>query len=314
MIGQERLYDLMQLLESRSVDLRAEVLVHHLMEGGLGAQEFVVKQQEFFSREYVKDISRAQMVENEWYVYYLELELSRAGFYDMLPESLFHQPQTKAFRERAGVSEMINSYKVNAEIEKGVRKFFQPLENEYFQQQLMLEKEEVSLLDALRNRALTAYFLKFWGLPVSFGAREAASFLLLLPYASQINGNIPLTEACLKLLLKEQVSIRRKAPEPIQVQDDAITRMGQPLGDYMVCGTEFFEDYPVLSYEIGPLKHSRVSDYIEGGGKEALIRVFNEYFAPVEADITIEIIMDKKTPGMSFEDGVEVILGYSSIM
>ncbi|MCH5599219.1 hypothetical protein [Niabella ginsengisoli] len=77
-----------------------------------------------------------------------------------------------------------------------------------------LEKEEVNMLDALKNKALSDYFLKFWGLPASLTIHEVASFLLLFPYANVINGNIPLMRACLKVLLKEDVDIIRKSPLP----------------------------------------------------------------------------------------------------
>ncbi|WP_018629754.1 type VI secretion system baseplate subunit TssG [Niabella aurantiaca] len=306
-------------LQERNADVKAEVLLNHALENGFPEQGFVTHNNGYFYRDFVKDIYQTNVIEDNWYRIFIEVGLSRAGFYDMLPEALFHQPETSEFRQRAGVAEMIDRYKKNLVKENETRKFFQPFENEFFYQQMMLEKEEVNLLDVLKSRILTKYFLDFWGLPPSFKVHEAASFLLLLPHAHRISGNLPVMESCLKALLHEPVQILRKEPQVIRVEAAAGLGSGaglgeQPLGDYMVCGTEFVEDYPVLQYKIGPLKNGKISDFINNKEKEVLIRTFNDYFAPVEADIEIEILIEPAAEGMSFDAGSEVILGYSSVM
>ncbi|MCH5721009.1 hypothetical protein [Niabella hibiscisoli] len=178
-----------------------------------------------------------------------------------------------------------------------------------------LEREELNLLDTLRNKTLSLYFLKFWGLPASLTVHEVASFLLLFPYANIINGNISLMQSCLRVLLKEAVVIMQKQPVATIAEGDWDMGLGsQPLGDYMICGNDFMEEYPNLSYKIGPLKNSRVTEYIEEGRKEILIRTFNNFFAPVEADIEIDIEINNSIPGMSFAEEDEIILGYSSVM
>ncbi len=310
---------LSEWLQQRDADVKAEVLLNHALENGFPEQGYVTHNNGYFYREFVKDIYRTNVIEDDWYRTFLEIGLSRAGFYDMLPEALFHQPETSEFRQQAGVAEMIDRYKKNLTKENEIRKFFQPFEHEFFYQQRMLEKEEISLLDILKSQILTKYFLDFWGLPASFKVHEAASFLLLLPYAHQISGNLPIMESCLKTLLNEPVQIVRKEPELIQVPKNeglgSGTGLGaEPLGDYMVCGSEFMEDYPVLLYKIGPLENGKVSDFINNKEKDLLIKTFNDYFAPVEADIEIEIIVTQKTEGMSFDEESEVILGYSSII
>lgn len=315
MTKEEKIYNLSGILQQRNADIRAEVLVNHAIENGFPQDGFVVNNNGFFYREFVKDILSSTVIEDSWYRTYIELQLSRPGFYDMLPEALFHQPETTEFRQRAGVAEMTERYKRNAAKEKEVRKFFQPLENEIFFQQMMLEREEVYLLDALKSKILNRYFINFWGLPTSLKMHEAASFLLLLPHASIINGNLALMQSCLSALLNEEVVMRRKEPDAIDVGEISFGVLGQSaLGDYMVCGTDFMEDYPVLTYHIGPVKNSNISSFIEGGEKDIIINTFNKYFAPVEADVVVEIQVNKKEGGMSFDEGEEIILGYSSIM
>lgn len=311
---EEKIYHLFKVLEHLGTDVKAEVLINQAIENGFPEPAFVTSNNGFFFREFARDIYASSVIEDNWYRNFLELQLSRPGFYDMLPEALFHQPETTEFRQKAGVAEMTERYKKNTIREKEVRKFFQPIENEFFQQQVMLEKEEVHLLDILKNTILSRFFLSFWGLPHELKTHEAASFLLLLPYAHQINGNISLMESCLKALLHEEVKIYRREPGYTEAVIENAQMGEQQLGDDMVCGTNFMEDYPVLSYNIGPLKKSKVVDYIQGGTKALVIETFNNYFLPVETDVDIDIAIDNRNKGMSFEEGSEAILGYASIL
>ncbi|MCH5599220.1 hypothetical protein [Niabella ginsengisoli] len=111
MMQEDKLYELLEVLGQRGTDVRAEVLLNHLRENGLIDRSFVVNHNGFFYREFTKDIYASSVVDDKWFRQYLEIELSRAGFYDMLPEALFHQPETSEFRQRSGVAEMITRYK-----------------------------------------------------------------------------------------------------------------------------------------------------------------------------------------------------------
>ncbi|MFL5744678.1 MAG: hypothetical protein ACJ751_08440 [Niastella sp.] len=65
------------------------------------------------------------------------------------------------------------------------------------------------------------------------------------------------------------------------------------LGNDFVCGQTFSEDYPCLQYNIGPLQQSKPVDYVSGGDNDLLLEVFNNYFAPAEADIIINVEVDR---------------------
>jgi hypothetical protein len=79
----------------------------------------------------------------------------------------------------------------------------------------------------------------------------------------------------------------------------------------MVCGNNFTEDYPCLHYVIGPLQNSKPVDYVIGGDNELLLQVFNNYFAPVEADITIEVEVDRSKALVELSESESPILGYA---
>lgn len=301
-------------LQQRSADVKAEVWLNQAMENGLPPTDFVITNDLFFEREFTRDISKTELVEADWLNHYLELHLSRPGLYDLLPEGLFFQPKMADMQRVLSVAEMAAQYRVNKTKEKEIRRFFKPFENEFFYQQLQLEKEEMRLLDGLQEGKLNRFFLRFWDLPETLDISLAISLLLLLPYAHQIAGNLAQMQQALSLLLQENVIIKMGNPPPTPV-GDLVEPLGmQALGDSMVCGSEFREDYPVLIYEIGPLKNTMVTSYLAGGENELLINTFNRFFAPLEADVTVQIEIDRTQATMEMSETVQPILGYTSVL
>lgn len=301
-------------LQQRPADVKAEVWLNQAMENGLRATDFVVTNDLFFEREFTRDISKTELVEADWLTHYLELHLSRPGLYDLLPEGLFFQPKMADMQRVLSVAEMAAQYRVNKAKEKEIRRFFKPFENEFFYQQLQLEREEVRLLDGLQEGRLNKFFLRFWDLPEALDISLAISLLLLLPYAHQIAGNLAQMQQALSLLLQEAAVIKRGNPQPTPV-GELVEPLGmQALGDTMVCGSEFMEDYPVLVYKIGPLKNTMVTSYLAGGENELLINTFNRFFAPLDADITIQIEIDRSQVSMEMSETIQPILGYTSVL
>lgn len=306
---------LKEALSGLSSDIRAEVLVQQAIQAGITHDMFAVKNSLFFENGYAKDIAALDVVEDQWLRRFLEIRLSRPGLYDMLPESLFFQPDSSDLQRRNGIAEMAALYKQNKAKEKELRSFFQPFENEFFHQELQLEREELALLDVLNHAAVNRFLLQFWELPAKLPAQTAASLMLLIPYAHLICGNVSLMQQSLCWLLQEQVTVSLKEPEPVKAGDDLQPGMGMlKLGEDMICGSSFQEDYPVLVYHIGPLKNSGIEDYLERGSCELLLDTFSRFFVPAEADVVIEIAIDRKSGSMSFNAEEAPVLGFSSVL
>jgi predicted component of type VI protein secretion system len=88
----------------------------------------------------------------------------------------------------------------------------------------------------------------------------------------------------------------------------------QSLGDDMVCGNSFMEEYPAYCYTIGPLEQGNVSACLPGGALYTVLETFNRFFVPAEASTETEITIDMQTAGMILGPGREPILGYSSML
>src|SRR5207237_5764447 len=118
---------------------------------------------------------------------------------------------------------------------------------------------------------------------------SAMLLVLLLPYAHAIAGDLRLMQDCLEILLQEKVqivpvtagaSLAASAPNSLGI--------GQ-LGNDMVCGHSFTEDYPCLQYTIGPLQDTNAVEHCVRGRNDIHLQVFTNSFSHPEADVIIHV-------------------------
>jgi len=295
-------------------DIKAELQLLLALSNGLSADEFMVCCNRFFKREYSKDVFSSVIKEDSKKLELLELQLSRTGLYDQLPEGLFFQISQKESRQHS-VNDSALNYKKNKSKEEEIRRFFLPFDNAFFEQRLRLEQEESALLEGLRSGIMNDYFISFWNLPASIPKMFMVPFILLLPYANKIAGDLKLTAQCLGYLLKEKVNLVQRNAGTSSAAGIDFPGLGEgQLGFSMVCGTEFVEDNPVIEIEIGPIKNSQVKDYLEGGKREALMETFIRFFIPAGLDVITSVKLPHEKQDMMLEKGAEPVLGYSTVL
>jgi hypothetical protein len=292
-------------------DIKAEVMANHALQNNVHPDDFVVLHDGRFYREYRTDVYAINKIDDAWLHQLLQLRLSRSGLYDLVPEGLFHQSYTSAKSNAA--TELAAQSRVDRKKELAARKFFQPIENSLFRQRVSLEQEEENLLAGMDNGLLNDYFFTFWEFPEALNKTSAMLLVLLLPYAHAIAGDLELMQNCLEILLQEKVSIELITPAACAAPGrDNSLGMGE-LGNDFVCGQTFSEDYPCLQYNIGPLQQSKPVDYVTGGDNDLLLQVFNNYFAPAEADIIINVEVDRTRALVELSAEESPILGFSAI-
>ena len=313
-------------------DIKAELLLLMALGKGLSKDDVMICSDRFFKREFSNDLFEAVVKEDSKKQVLLELHLSRTGLYDHLPEGLFFQMPQRESGKMAD-NDWVLQYKKNKKKEEDIRRFFSPFESGFFHQRLQLEKEESKLLEGLRTGVLNDYFVRFWGLSPAIPKMFMVPLVLLLPHAHKIAGDLKLTAQCLGYILKEKV---------VLVQKNAVISSGESynvpglglgkLGLNMICGDEFEEDFPTIEIKIGPLKNSKVKEYLEGGTRKLLIETFNRFFIPAGVDVIISVHLTQEEEGdanedmfqkvdrmlervdMLLESGAEPILGYSSVL
>ncbi len=294
-------------------DIRAEVIVDQLIQNNVTWSELVVHCNKFFFRKFSKDIFDAETDSSNDFRDMLHINLSRSGLYDILPEGIFFQPAASS-RKPSSATEMAEEYKINKKQELELRKFFSPLEHEFFYHRYKNFTSEKSLLNGLNNDVLNQYFIRFWKLAKDITPAMALRLTLLLPYIHQIAGDAALMAASLQSIVQEKIncSLVNESSQLPAVHFNVLSKFN--LGNELVCGNTYHEDEICFVFKIGQLKKSAAQDYLPGGKLHMTLQTFYRFFVPVAATIKTEIILQQSKENMHIGFMEEATLGIATVI
>ena len=291
-------------------DVRAEVVVGELLDNHVQESEVAVQMENVFTRAFNKDILDAQLDDSQPYHPFITLTLSRDGLYDRLPEGLFH---AFAPQKQQEVREMVNTYKKHQQEEQEARKFFRPLEHEFFLQRVFLEQREKHLLFDALGKDADELFLSFWGIPEGLPKEPVNKLIRLLPYIHRVAGNLPLVQLYLQAILDERVTITCENG-PVAVSSDTQNGLGEcRLGVDTMTGSLFYTDMPRVIVKVGPLQHRRVYDFLSWQPYGKLLETCLGFLLPadVEAETLLEPHPDEKQVVVNDSRHKEGLMGYN---
>lgn len=177
-----------------SKDIRAETIISQLEE----LPNYVVRNKGIFSRNYSDDLINIQK-ENNLNV----IELSRDGTFHLLPEGVFFKENRLKINDRHVLDKERN--KIREEKQK-IELFFQPFETKYFQLSLELESC-INGIAEKGNYILSDYI--FEGIEINTKNPYIKAILPLLPYVSEVKGNLNLLRDLLQIIFSAKVEIRK---------------------------------------------------------------------------------------------------------
>ena len=264
-------------------DVRAEVVVGELLDNHVRSEEIAVQMQNVFVRSFNKDILNAQLDDSQPYHPFISLTLSRDGLYDRLPEGIFHQftPQ----QQQRSVRDMVINYKRQQKEQQEARKFFRPLENEFFLQRVFLEQKEKHLLFDAFGKDADELFLEFWGIRPDLPSAGLKKLVKLLPYIYRIAGNLPLVKLYLQAILEEPVQITQEN-SGTAVETGSQVPLGESrLGVDMMTGNMFYTDMPLVKIKVGPLQQHRVYDFLPWQPYGKLLETCISFLLPADVEV-----------------------------
>lgn len=282
-------------------NVRAEVIIADIEKNSNLNSGFSIVNKSSFTRSYKRDIIDVEKIED---TNSLLLHLSRNGLYDSLPEGFFHgKPiQNQSFATQRA------RYK---EEEKQARLFFEPLENEFFNQRLLIEKNERELLSEFSNLK-DDFLINFWKVDKEIPKKYLLKLIKLLPFSFKISGDLELTRLCLEKILQVDVSFEKKySRDEINLLNDNNRNI---LGVDTVLSSSNSDVFTMsIQSIIGPINSKKIDDYLKENGILKFINLFYEYFIPVDVDISTKIIAKSKN-GFSLDETDVSILGVSTIV
>ncbi|MEZ0540560.1 hypothetical protein [Fibrella arboris] len=272
-------------------DIRAEVW--------LARQEHpnvVVRPLGTFARAFSPDVvTVADVVEQPGRPDTRYVDISREGFYDMLPEALFHpsgpaddRPET--FAER--------SKRLRQEEKRG-RQFWLPAEQEMMRLRVRIEQHEHQTLAKSTGpiwRELFDWLLVVRGHTLT--EQQQVCLLSIWMNAHRVVGNWSETATYFRRFLQVPVHItygsHRTGLPALQNTDHASPHASPRLGDtrvgidWILPTTDEINDYGgVVQLAIGPLTPSQLVDYLPTGRGWRHIDLLAGYLLPADADYVV---------------------------
>ena len=316
----------------KQVDVRLEVILAELYGGGMDPRhDVLIHSAGLFARSYRRDVGRAKVGPPDALELsdepplpldeqrdYLNIEVHRDGLYDYLPEGLFHQPTTLARDQR----EVFEDFDEQARRIRAARRFFQPIEQEFYLQRLMIEIEsrKYQLTEENLRRYEGGEVLRaFWGLPAGLlDARQLINLLHLLPVVHRINNDPALVMACMELLLNVPIQLRTIPPLTFPItlapgDEPAPNELCRAeLGNFSLDG-DYLDTMPAYELRIGPLTTHQLTDFLAGGRNRKILDLLIGYFLPIETDVVEYLVTTEADQFLVLaDDNPTSVLGVAS--
>lgn len=283
------------LLQSIPMDLRVETVVTDLLKSGYTLDDFFIRPIGIFKRRFGKDIAKLERIELQNSSEIYNIDINREGFYDMLPQGLFHNPPGKGTKAFKKATEMAEEVKIRKKEEREARDFFHIYEIELYYQRLAVEWHERSLLETISITMDDEDFLSYWELPAVFNKLQKGILFYLYPIIDTIRGNVLLMEKVYGLILNEKVSMS-KMPMATRKMDSlkGHNLIGKGLlGLDLVLGSSATPLYQTLKIEVGPVSNQNLLYYLPRARNWMVVNELNRFFLPLFIEYKLKVIVDK---------------------
>lgn len=239
----------------------------------------------FFTRRFSTDVT--DITEMESSPKALEVSLSRRSFYNIFPERFFHGTYSGA----AFVDTMVADYKNRKVEEQHSRKFFRPLEEEFFLQKVAVEREENAIFTSLGSQDLVNFLTNLWSIDPALPKTMATKILKTMPFMYKIAGNMPLLKSILETIVQENISIKQEFATVVQEKEK---NTAWQLGVNLATSSNGKTFLPKYIITIDDIKHpEQIEKYLPQGSITAVVHFFLEHTLPFECDFEIDFTLPK---------------------
>lgn len=309
------------LSQTATKRLRFENIVNELLDEGLLTKTELVIQPERtsvynFERD-VRDITDRSDERNEtlW-----QVGIPRDGFYDTLPERLFHRAKKRTKDE----GEWAEIRHQEEKQEQESRHFFLPFDNEFNHQKAKIARFETRIASG-DDDLLLSEMLRVMAPDAGIDAltlNQKLTLFLIIVGAWQTVGNWERTAECFSRFLAVPVSVRYGWQRAGNVQTTTADNW-QPvrLGSGRL-GVDFVLTHPpdadyggLIRLTIGPLTDAQLSHYLPGGTGLRHVKMLADYLLPAEADWRMNVLTDEVSGGFCLSNaGTSGRLGLTTVL
>ncbi len=246
----------------------------------------------------------------------VRIDVAREGLYDMLPEGVFHEspPGGASIDTESAVREV----EQNRREEKEARRFFLPVEQEFYRQKIALEHQEHAYFQSARPDSRASTFLrKLWNIPVDLSPAQQQGFLFLAPHLHRLAGRLPEVERCFALLLPVPVQLtQRYHPKEVLINLASVPLGEMTLGHDTILSDIIDDPWPYWQLMLGPMKGEQLRSFLEGGAMYRFIRWLSGYLLPAGVDYAIDIEVETDDQAFRLRDDTSFMgrLGHTTYL
>jgi len=237
------------------------------------------------------------------------IKINRDGFYDMLPEGLFHKPPASSIMITE--EEMVKDIVERREEEKQARRFFAPFEAEINYFKTLVELYENRLDKKNEYDDLINIFLKEWKEFDCFTNKQMLILIHVLPVIHEQRNNINFVSNVLSMMFNIPINLNYRTTLP---KPNEIPAGGNTLGVNFIVG-QLLEPEDQLQVSIGPVSATEMMEFLPGSNAVHAINVLLSYFIPVQMEIAVKLISDPSSQKLVI-GGAEVnsTLGFTTYL
>lgn len=241
-------------------DYRAEVIAAGLLENGVPPDQVCIFRKSDAERGFSKDIADIRVEYFSQDTEYLAIYTNRQGFYDNLPEGLFHQSSGLPFRKnKAEILKEIEFHRIE---EKNAREFFRPFEVAISSALVDIQLVERKIDKKQTNRNFVDMFGEVWPVLKLLPLNRA---ILCMEIISILADSIPTLEFAaevIALLLDIPVKVRIRKSTPVKLGRERFRPLSEmKLGINMILGNTFNDGAKNIDIRLGPMSDEKIKYY-----------------------------------------------------
>lgn len=306
------------LADNYDTDYKAEVIAAEMAENGFPADRILILMLGPLKRPYSKDIAAIDEELSDYdHKEYLLVKTPKEGIYDMLPEGMFHLPNS--YKSAKTEKEILDSIKQRREEERNARRFFLPFEAAISHLSIQMALYENAIDKKSHYDELIKIFAPHWKIFQYLDTRQANIFIHLLPIIHDIRDDHRIIETIFELvfLLPVQITVRRQLSLKINkfiISDLANSRLGVDF----TTGNNIYDDGDdEIMINIGPINNEQFQQFMPGSTGSKILELLCDYLLPVHIDIVTEFELyeaDKITRLRDEKNDMNCVLGIDTYL
>lgn len=274
-------------------DYRAEVIAAGLLENGVPSDQVCIFRKSDAERGFSKDVADIRIEYFSQDTEYLAIYTNRQGFYDNLPEGLFHQSSGLPFRKnKAEILKEIEFHRIE---EKNAREFFRPFEVAINSALVDIQLVERKIDKKQTNRNFVDMFGILWPVLKLLPLNRAIMCMEIISILADSIPTLEFAAEVMALLLDIPVRVRTRKSTPVKLGREHLRPLSEmKLGINMILGNTFNDGAENIDILLGPMLDEKIRYYSKTQQGCDILDYLTDMLLPADKTVQVTFLPFKK--------------------